>query len=95
MMPGNNDQTVELRPVREHIVQHLLKESDPKKVVSFLSRCGVIEINQSSQEIVIGVPNEFVLTQVKKFFHKAMNQAVQETYNPSFKPIYRIYQDFQ
>lgn len=84
-----------LRWLWEQIIIFLAKEYDPKKIISFLSKCGVVSIDDKEKIVYIGVPNEFVLTQVKKFFHKGLNQAVEQCYNPHFKHKLAIYQVFQ
>jgi chromosomal replication initiation ATPase DnaA len=41
------------------------------------------------------VPNEFIATQVKKFFNKKLNEAIAEVFNPQFKVKIEIFPPFQ
>ena len=44
--------------------------------------------------VLFGVPNEFVLTQVKKFFTKPLKESVNAVYNNQFSVKFIIYQKF-
>jgi chromosomal replication initiation ATPase DnaA len=43
---------------------------------------------------VFGVPNEFVLTQTKKFFAKSLKESINAIYNPQFSIKFIIYAPF-
>jgi chromosomal replication initiation ATPase DnaA len=43
---------------------------------------------------MFGVPNEFILTQVKKFFTKPLKESVNAVYNNQFGVKFMIYQKF-
>lgn len=74
-----------LRDLREQIIMEVAKTEDSKKILSFLSKCAVISIQEEEKAIWIGVPNEFVIQQVKKFFSTPLQHAVQEIYAPGYK----------
>lgn len=91
----DNEKKQFLVSLREKILHQLEKEYDSKKILSFLGKCWIIWIEEKDQLIHIGVPNEFVTTQVKKFFWKGINDAIQEIYHPHFKHKIHIYTPFQ
>lgn len=78
----------------QKIVLHLTKENDPKKIISFLNKCGIIGIDEKEKTIYLGVPNEFISSQVKKFFNKHLNTAIQEVFNPHYKIKVTIHESF-
>ncbi len=84
-----------LKDLWSSILQHLWKSIDSKKIISFLSKAAVVAIDQETKTIYIGVPNDFVLIQVKKFFSDALQEAVQSVYNNQFGVVMMIYTDLQ
>jgi chromosomal replication initiator protein len=76
-----------------NIVQHLGQSVDSKKIISFLAKAAVIGLDESEKTVHIGVPNEFVLTQVKKFFPQAIQEAVHIVYNNQFAVSFSICAD--
>lgn len=89
------EQIATLTAVWSDIIKHLSLHEDPKKILSFLSNCGVIAIDDKHKRVEIGLPNEFVLGQVKKFFAKSLKSAVQSTYNQQFSYDLVIFTPFQ
>lgn len=79
-----SDQLQHYRTIWLDIIKYLETQTDPKKIVSFLGQACISEINEESLTIVIGVPNEFILVQVKKFFGELLQQAVREVYNSQY-----------
>lgn len=79
----------------EKIISELKKEHDSKKIISFLNKSWIIWIDEKEKTVYIWVPNEFVWTQVKKFFNKTLNTAVQNVFNPVFKIKTHVYAPFQ
>lgn len=77
------------------IVQNIAIKNDPKKIMSFLNKCWIIWIDEKEKKIHLWIPNEFVLSQVKKFFNKELNESIQEIYNPHFKINLTVYPKFQ
>lgn len=84
-----------LRNVRKDLLLFVATQHDPKKMVSFLNKCAVISIDEKAQTVNLGIPNEFVLQQVKKFFKKSLEQAVQEIYHPAYHLEMHLYTDLQ
>ncbi len=83
-----------LRETREKIVKHLAVHHDQKKILSFLNKVGIVNIDDHEKVIYIWVPNEFVLTQAKKFFGKAIKDAINETYNDQYTAKFVLYTKF-
>jgi chromosomal replication initiator protein len=79
-----------LRSLREQLLIELAKSHDTKKIVSFLSKCCVVSIQDDEKAVRIGVPNEFVLQQLKKFFHSDLQKALHEVHAPWFKIAYSV-----
>ncbi len=73
-----------LRNLREKVILQLAKDHDHKKLFSFLNKVGIVDIDEKEKIVYIGVSNEFVLTQVKKFFSKSLKEAIESLYNPQF-----------
>lgn len=84
-----------LRDRREKIVMQLAREHDHKKIMSFLAKSGIIRIDEKTQMVHVGVPNEFLLTQIKKFFHKSLQKTVKATFSAQYTVEYHIYAPFQ
>ena len=82
------------RGIWKGVLLHLAQQQDHKKILSFLCKVGIIDIDEHDKIVTFGVPNEFVLTQVKKFFGKPLKESVNETYNPHFSVKFIIYQKF-
>lgn len=84
-----------LHDMRAKIIVHLAQKVDPKKIISFLPKVGITEINEQEKIVYIGVPNDFVLTQVKKFFQKPLKESIQEIYNIQFTIKLVVFMPFQ
>ncbi|HCB51954.1 TPA: hypothetical protein DEP21_05335 [Patescibacteria group bacterium] len=83
-----------LRELWEKIILQLATSHDHKKIFSFLNKVGVVDIDEKEKLVYIGVSNEFVLTQVKKFFQKPIKEAVNVVYNPQFSIKIIVYPPF-
>jgi chromosomal replication initiation ATPase DnaA len=84
-----------LRDVWSKVIQHAAQTHDAKKIVSFLTKCGILGIEERTATVYIGVPNEFVHSQVKKFLLKPLQTSLEETYNPQYKLSLTMYEPFQ
>lgn len=82
------------RELREKVVLQIAIKEDHKKILSFLAKVSIVAIDEKEKIVHIGVPNEFVLTQVKKFFQKSIKDAVNAVYNPQFMIKFVIYSGF-
>lgn len=82
------------RGVWERTLLHLWQQQDHKKILSFLCKVGILDLDEQDKMVVFGVPNEFVLTQAKKFFAKSLKESINEVYNPHFSIKFVIYSKF-
>lgn len=72
----------------------MAKSHDNKKILSFLSKVGIVNIDDHKKIVYIWVPNEFVLMQVRKFFGKAIKESLHQVYNPHFDSKLEVYEPF-
>jgi len=79
----------------EKIVIYLGSSNEHNKILSFLAKVWIVSIDESQKTIYLWVPNEFVMTQVKKFFLKSIKDAIHDIYNPQFSLKMVVYQPFQ
>ena len=82
------------RGVREKTLLHLAQQQDQKKILSFLCKVGILDLDEQNKVVVFWVPNEFVLTQAKKFFAKSLKESISEVYNPHFSVKFIVYAKF-
>ncbi len=82
------------RGVWERTLLHLAQQQDHKKILSFLCKVGILDLDEQDKTVIFGVPNEFILTQVKKFFAKSLKESINEVYNPHFSVKFVIYSKF-
>lgn len=82
------------RGVWERTLLHLAQQQDHKKILSFLCKVGILNLDEHDKMAIFGVPNEFVLTQAKKFFAKSLKESINEVYNPHFSVKFIIYPKF-
>ena len=83
-----------LKDLRTKVVLQLSTQQDHKKIVAFLSKAWIINIEDYEKKVYIGFSNEFVMTQAKKIFNKSLKEAVQVVYNPQYTVEYIIYPPF-
>jgi chromosomal replication initiation ATPase DnaA len=81
--------------LRKDIINKLAQQQDKKKIVSFLNKCGIIGIDEKAKKVYLGVPNEFVASQIKKFFLKKLNSILQEVFSPQFSFKLEVFPPFQ
>lgn len=84
-----------LLDLREKIIKDLSLHNDTTKIISFLGKCGIISIDDQKQKIYIWVPNEFVKSQIKKFYQKKLNESIRQIYNINFSVGFYVYSKFQ
>lgn len=87
----NDEQKVIFRSLRESVILSLATQHDHKKILSFLNKSWIIWIDEKEKSVILWVPNEFILTQVKKFFHKPLKDTVANSYNPQFTVRITVY----
>ena len=88
------DKIALFRGVWERTLVHLAQQQDHKKILSFLCKVGILDLDEQDKVVVFGVPNEFVLIQAKKFFAKSLKESINEVYNPHFSVKFIIYSKF-
>jgi len=84
-----------LKNIWGKIVEKLILEEDKKKVLSFLNKAWIVEIDEKSQKIYIWLSNEFFVAQVKKIFQRTLNKIIKQVYNPNFSVAFVVYDKFQ
>ena len=83
-----------LKDLRTQIVLQLSTQQDHKKIVAFLSKVWIINIEDWEKKVYLWFPNDFVLAQAKKIFNKSLKEAIQTVYNPQYTIEYIIYPPF-
>jgi len=83
-----------LKDLRTQVVLQLSTQQDHKKIVAFLSKAWIINIEDNEKKIYIWFSNEFVLAQAKKIFNKSLKEAIQTVYNPQYTVEYIVYPPF-
>ena len=83
-----------LKNLRTQVILQLSTQQDHKKIVAFLSKVWIINIEDSEKKVYLWFPNEFVLAQAKKIFNKSLKEAIQTVYNPQYTVEYIIYPPF-
>lgn len=77
----------------KQVVEILAKEHDPRKMLSFLNKCCIVGIEDQHQLVYLGIPNDFVALQVKKFFHDSIKQALHHIFSDQYTYTALIYDD--
>jgi len=83
-----------LKDLRTKVVLQLSTQQDHKKIVTFLSKAWIINIEDNEKKVYIGFANDFMLAQWKKIFSKSLKEAIQTVYNPQYSIEYIIYPPF-
>lgn len=83
-----------LRDLWEKILHDLVQKTSYQRILAFLWRAGIIEIDEQNKLVYLGVPNTFVLSQVKSSFQKPINQSIKELYDPEYKVYFVEYPPF-
>jgi len=83
-----------LKDLRTQIILQLSTQQDHKKIVAFLSKVWIINIEDNEKKIYLWFPNEFFLAQTKKIFNKSLKESVQTVYNPQYTIEYIVYPPF-
>ena len=83
-----------LKDLRSQVILQLSTQQDHKKIVTFLSKAWIINIEDNEKKIYIGFSNDFMLSNAKKNFNKSLKEAVQTVYNPQYTIEYTIYPPF-
>ncbi len=90
----DNEKKHYLLDLRERTILAIANQFDHKKILTFLGKVGIIDIDETKKEVVIWVSNDFILTQIKKNFQKALKEAIMATYNSQFGVRFVAYPPF-
>ena len=82
------------KDLRTQVILQLSTQQDHKKIVAFLSKAWIINIEDSEKKVYIGFANDFMLAQAKKIFNKSLKESIQTVYNPQYTVEYIIYPPF-
>lgn len=83
-----------LKGLWEKFIFQLSNTDDPKKIISFMNKAWIINIDDSQHIVYIGCPNEFVAIQIKKFFQKKLNTIASDIFSTNYKTQIVIYENF-
>jgi len=83
-----------LKELRTKVILQLSTQQDHKKIVTFLSKAGIINIEDLEKKVYIGFANDFMLSNTKKIFNKTLKEAIQTVYNPQYNVEYIVYPPF-
>lgn len=83
-----------LKDLREKVILQLSTQQDHKKIVTFLSKAWIINIEDIEKKVYIGFANDFMLSNAKKIFNKSLKEAIQTVYNPQYTVDYIVYPPF-
>lgn len=84
-----------LQNIWKKLIEKLVLQEDKKKILSFLNKSWIVQIDEKSQKVYIWLSNEFFVAQVKKIFQKSLDRAIKEVYSPSFSVGFIVYDKFQ
>jgi len=82
------------KELRTQVILQLSTQQDHKKIVTFLSKAWIINIEDIEKKIYIGFWNAFMLSNAKKIFNKSLKEAIQTIYNPQYTVEYIVYPPF-
>lgn len=83
-----------LKELRTKIILQLSTQQDHKKIVTFLSKAWIINIEDNEKKVYIGFANDFMLSNAKKIFNKSLKETIQTVYNPQYTVEYIVYPPF-
>ncbi len=83
-----------LKDLRTKVILQLSTQQDHKKIVAFLSKAWIINIEDYEKKVYIWFSNDFIMVQAKNIFKKSLKEAVQTVYNPQYTVEYIIYPPF-
>ena len=83
-----------LKELRTKVILQLSTQQDHKKIVTFLSKAWIINIEDIEKKVYIGFANDFMLSNAKKIFNKNLKEVIQTVYNPQYTVEYIIYPPF-
>lgn len=82
------------KELRTQVILQLSTQQDHKKIVAFLSKAWIINIEDTEKKVYIWFSNDFIMVQAKNIFKKSLKDAIQTVYNPQYTVEYIIYPPF-
>ena len=82
------------KELRTKVILQLSTQQDHKKIVTFLSKAWIINIEDTEKKVYIGFANDFMLSNAKKIFNKSLKETIQTVYNPQYNVEYIVYPPF-
>ena len=83
-----------LKELRTKVILQLSTQQDHKKIVTFLSKAWIINIEDIEKKVYVGFANDFMLSSAKKIFNKSLKEVIQTVYNPQYSVEYIVYPPF-
>lgn len=83
-----------LKELRTKVILQLSTQQDHKKILTFLWKAWIINIEDTEKKVYIGFANAFMLSNAKKIFSKSLKEAIQTVYNPQYSVEYIVYTPF-
>ena len=80
-----------LKDLRTQVILQLSTQQDHKKIVAFLSKAWIINIEDNEKKVYIWFSNDFVMTQAKKIFNKSLNKKNHSVYQYVNYKMYATY----
>jgi len=81
--------------MRGDIIARLATNHDPKKIISFFSYACLLDCDIDKHRCTIGVSNEFILTQIKKFFAGDLSTIIKDILDPQATLNFEIFTPLQ
>jgi chromosomal replication initiator protein len=91
----DEEQVAVLVSLRKDIIHQLVQTGSPSAIRSFLGRCAIMALDTEERVITLWAPNDFVLSQVKKFFASPIKSIVRSIYKQDYRVEYFVHPDFQ
>lgn len=95
LLQYDSSQKEYLVSIWKQLVTILAKEHDARKLLSFLNKCCILGIDDQHSLVYLGIPNDFVALQVKKFFHDSLQAWVQQIFSENYNYTPLVYDDTQ
>lgn len=81
--------------MRGDVISRLANNHDPKKIISFFSYACLLDCDIDKHHCTIWVSNEFILTQIKKFFATDLSTIIKEILDPKATLTFEIFPPLQ
>jgi len=78
----------------EKIVLSMANDIDHRRILMFLWKAWILDIDEEKKQVVIWAANDFTLTNVKRTFAKPLKEAVEQCYNSQYWVKFVTYEAF-